>query len=252
MILLGGHLTITVKIIDLSVVKRAFIVATRPQCSLQGFLWQLILLYTNEFVLLNGFMMLMVLFYTHGFVYCQVLHETEAALSHTLDEAQVRLFNAANSRKNSTLSNGNHGSRKSSNSTSSKRTENNKPSEGSEHALDKSQNSVHEERNRLQRSVDSISIATSGSCPRQPPKPTPRQSSRDKPAPSLNQSEKLASSHNNQSVDNSNEQYYSETFEKTQSDISEDIVEDIEEDDEDLEVPNNSPYKGNVSDDDSF
>ena len=198
-------------------------------------------------------MMLMVLFCTNGFIYCQVLHETEAALSHTRDEAEVRLFNAANCRKNSSLSNGNHGSRKSSNSTSSKRTENNnKPSDHSEHALDKSQNSLHEERNPLQRSGDSVSIATSGSGPRQPPKPTPRQSSRDKPTPSLNQSEKLPSSHHNQSVDNSNEQHYSETFEKTQSEISEDIVEDIEEDDEDLEVPNNSPYKGNVSDDDSF
>ena len=198
-------------------------------------------------------MLLVVLFYTHGFIYCQVLHETEAALSHTRDEAEVRLFNAAYSRKNSTLSNGNHGSRISSNSTSSKRTENNnKPLDHSEHALDKSQNSVHDERNPFQRSGDSISIGTSGSGPRQPPKPTPRQSSRDKPASALNQSEKLASSHNNQSVDNSNEQRYSETFEKTQSDISEDIVEDIEEDDEDLEVPNNSPYKGNVSDDDSF
>ena len=181
-----------------------------------------------------------------------MLHETEAALSHTRDEAEVRLFNAANSRKNSTLSNGNHGSRKSS-SASSKRTENNnKPSEGSEHAQDKSQISMHEERNPLQRSGDSVSIGTSGSGPRQPPKPTPRQSSRDKPASSLNQSEKLASSRNNQSVDNSNEQHYSETFEKSQSDISEDIIEDIEEDDEDLEVPNNSPFKGHVSDDDSF
>ena len=172
-------------------------------------------------------------------LYKKVLYETEEALSHTRDEAEVRLFNAANSKKNGIL-NGNHSDRShgSKNAVSgSKRNDNNNPAlDGAEQALEKSQNS--------QRSGDS----TSG--PRQPPKPTPRQSSRDKLVSPLNQSDKLMSSHNQSSLDQSNEQHYSETFEKTQSDISEDIAEGI--DDEDLEVPNNSPYKGDPSDDDSF